>query len=143
MPSEGTPRKDPVVPEVGGSVEAPPHPPMTRWERVVVDFLIPGGIAVVAICIPAAALVVLGKWLGGAVIASVVALLVVVAGVVLARRRISPAYEREMVREADKRGETISPAEARARARRFRLHVGTALAVAGGIGLAIAFAALD
>ena len=74
MPSEGTPSKEPVVSEIGGNVEAPPHPPMSRWERISIDLLLPGVIAVVALSIPAAALVVIGKLFG-------------VATVVLWRRR--------------------------------------------------------
>lgn len=142
MPPEGTPRKDPVVPQVGGGVDPPPHPPMSRWERLLFDVFLPGGVVLVALCLSAAAVVIIGKWLGGAAVGTLAALLVVVAGVLLARSSISAELERTIVDDARERGAPMLRREAQARARAVARFMGCAVALAGGVGLAIAFAAL-
>jgi hypothetical protein len=85
---------------------------------------------------------VVAVWLGAAAIGAVVALLVVVAGVVLAWSPVPVEVERSMILEEIERGEPRSRAHVRRQARRSSLQLGLAVALAGGIGLAIALAAL-
>ena len=138
----GTASKDPVPVEVGGGVEAPEHPPPTRRERLVGRVLVSGGLAIFGLGIPAAAAVVIGKLIGGPALAVIVAVLVVTAGVLLARIPIPGELSRQVVLDARERGDTLTRTQAHDRARGTALVIGCCLAAAGGIGLALAFAAL-
>ena len=108
--------------------------PANRW--------IPPVVAFVGVGIPTAAVAVVAVWRGAAAIGAVVALLVVVAGVVLAWSPVPVEVERSMILEEIERGEPRSRAQVRRQARKSSLQLGLAVALAGGIGLAIALAAL-
>ena len=140
--TEGTPSKEPALPEIGGGTETPPHEPMTRRERFMVNGVHPAALAFFGVGIPTALVVLISVWLGAALVGVLVSLLVVVAGVMLARTPTSVESDRAVIRDALKHGELLSQEQARKRGRRFHLHLGCAVALAGGIGLAIALAAL-
>jgi hypothetical protein len=101
-----------------------------------------GLIAFAGVGIPTAAVVGLSVWLGAAAVGAVVALLVTVAGVLLALSPVPVDVERSMILEDLERGEPRSRAQVRREARRSSLQLGFAVALAGGIGLVIALAAL-
>ena len=108
--------------------------PAKPWSPVVVAF--------VGVGIPTAAVAAVAVWLGAAAVGAVVALLVVVAGVVLAWSPVPVEVERSMILEEIERGEPRSREQVRRRARRSSVQLGLAVALAGGIGLAIALAGL-
>lgn len=108
--------------------------PAKRWAPAVVAFLAAG--------LPTAVVVVISTWLGAEAVGAIVALLVVVAGVLLAWSPVPVEVERSMILEELERGEPRSRAQVRRQARRSSLQLGFAVALAGGIGLAIALAAL-
>jgi hypothetical protein len=101
-----------------------------------------GLIAFAGVGIPTAAVAGVAVWLGAAAVGAVVALLVVVAGVLLALSPAPVEVERSMILEELERGEPRSRAQVRREARRSSLQIGVAVALAGAIGLAIALPAL-
>jgi hypothetical protein len=104
--------------------------------------LVPLGLGVVVLALPAGALVVLGRWLGGPFLALLAALGVVAGGVLLARLPVSDNWVAGVQTAAAKQGVHLSRDEVRATSRRNRRALGIALVLAGGTGLAIAFAAI-
>lgn len=122
-------------------LDASDYPPLTRRDRVE-ERIFWGFVTTAGIGMPVAAGLLIAKLLGGAVLAAGVAVLVIVAGVLLARTSGSPRAARDLVADARERGVAMSKEEARAATRHGAQLVGCAVAVAGGIGLAFAFAAL-
>jgi hypothetical protein len=120
---------------------APEHPVLTRRDRVE-ERIFWGVVTTAGVGMPAAVGLAIEKVLGGAVLGAGVAMLVIVAGVLLARSSGSPRAARDLVADARERGVAMSSEEARMATRHGAQVVGCAIAVAGGIGLAFAFAAL-
>ena len=139
--TEVSPGKEPL-PQVGGGTETPLHEPMSRRERFMINGVLPAALAFVGVGVPTAVVAAIAVWLGAAVVGVLVSLLVIVAGVMLARIPTSVDRERAVIREALKYGELLSHEQARKRSRRFHLHLGCAVTLAGGVGLVIALAAL-
>ena len=99
-------------------------------------------VAFVAVGVPTAAVVAIAVWLGAEAVGAIVALLVVVAGVLLAWSPVPVEVERSMILDDLEREEPRSRAQVRRQARRSSVQLGLAVALAGAIGLAIALAAL-
>ena len=121
--------------------DAPEHPVNTRRDRVE-EGIFWGVLTTAGVGLPAAVGLAIEKVLGGAVLGTGVAVLVIVAGVLLARSSGSPRAARDLVADARERGVAMSSEEARTAARHGAQVVGCTIAVVGGIGLAFAFAAL-
>ena len=127
---------------MGEQRQRPPvYPPLTRRDRVE-ESIFWGVVMTAGVGMPAAVGLAIAKVLGGAALGAGVAVLVIVAGVLLARSPGSPRAARDLVADARERGVAMSKEEARAATRHGAQLMGCAIAVAGGIALAFAFAAL-
>ena len=98
--------------------------------------------AVAVVGLATAIVVAIAAWLGAEAVGAIVALLVIVAGVLLAVSPVPVEVERSMILEGIERGEPRSRAQVRRQARRSSLQLGLAVALAGAIGLAISLLAL-
>ena len=107
----------------------------------MVHRVLPAVLAFVGVGVPTAILAAVAVWLGAALVGALVSVLVVVAGVLMARGPVPIEVERAMIRDAIDHERPLSRAQVRRRARRTNVQLGCAVALAGGVGLAITFAA--
>jgi hypothetical protein len=139
----GTPEKQEVPPQVGGTVDPPSHPPESRWWTVVDHSLTTGLVVLPLLMVVVGGAVIVVNVLGGAIVAVAATIVVVSAGVWLMRLGVSAELVRAVQDSATERGRPRRADDDIRRIARFEQRLLGAAVVAGGaVGLTFAFAAL-